>query len=59
MKTKKMCERLNRAESAKPRPMIEGELPDMPAGEADEDFVEESKKSSSKSKRRLRKQADI
>ena len=55
-----MCERLNRAESAKPRPMIEGELPDMPAGEVDEDFVEESKSSSkSKGKRRLRKQADI
>lgn len=41
LKTKAMCERLNRAESAKARPMIEGELPDMPVLEEDEDYDED------------------
>jgi len=39
-KTKLMCEALTKMENAKKRPDLEGELPDMPQGEADEDFEE-------------------
>ena len=39
-KTKKMCERLNRAEEVRDRPMIEGELPDMPKSVVDDDYEE-------------------
>ena len=39
-KTKKMCERLNRAEEVRDRPMIEGELPDMPESVVDDDYEE-------------------
>ena len=38
--TKKMCERLNRAEEVRDRPMIEGELPDMPESVVDDDYEE-------------------
>ena len=52
-KTKKMCERLNRAEEVRDRPMIEGELPDMPESFVDDDYEESlgkrvSKKEASK-----------
>ena len=48
-KTKAMCEALTRAENAKARPAIEGELPDMPEGSADEDFdLDKGKKKRSK-----------
>ena len=40
VKTKRMCEALAKAEKAKALPAIEGELPDMPEGSADEDFDE-------------------
>ena len=36
-----MCEALTRAENARVLPAIEGELPEMPAEEEDEDFVDE------------------
>ena len=36
-----MCEKLNRAESRRVRPDIEGELPDMPVLEVDEDFEQD------------------
>ena len=35
-----MCERLNRAEEVRDRPMIEGELPDMPESVVDDDYEE-------------------
>ena len=44
LKTKMMCEALARAEKARSLPRIEGELPDMPTGEEDEDFEEVSAK---------------
>ena len=44
IKTKKMCEALTKAENAKALPQIEGELPDMPEGSADEDFEETSER---------------
>ena len=39
-----MCEALSKAEKAGNKPMIEGELPDMPEGSADEDFEESATK---------------
>ena len=51
-KTKKMCDRLNRAESAKVRPDIEGELPDMPVLEVDEDFQEQAASTNKKRSKR-------
>ena len=39
-----MCEALAKAEKARSFPRIEGELPDMPEGEVDEDFEEASGK---------------
>lgn len=49
-----MCEALARAENAKALPCIEGELPDMPEGEVDEDF-EETPKSRRKNKAKAKK----
>ena len=46
-----MCEALTRAENARAKPCIEGELPDMPEGSADEDFEETSKKAGGKKKK--------
>ena len=37
-KTKRMIDRMNKEENAKVKPRIEGELPDMPELEVDEDF---------------------
>lgn len=50
MKQKRMCEALTKAENAKKRPDIEGELPDMPEGEIDEDFDDAKKKGKNKPK---------
>ena len=46
-----MCEALTRAENAKSKPCIEGELPDMPEGSADEDFDLNKKKAGGKKKK--------
>lgn len=51
VKQKQMCEALTRAENARAKPCIEGELPDMPEGSADEDFEETQKKSGGKKKK--------
>lgn len=37
-KTKKMCQALTKAENSRVRTRIEGELPDMPKLDVDEDF---------------------
>ena len=45
-----MCDRLNHAEKRKVRPDLEGELPDMPVLEVDEDFEQENGKKGAKGK---------